>query len=170
MKSFLWLIVAGMALTGCSKELPSYQMVVGAKKMDCTLHEDPQDIQDDIIAVCKQIWEETPTGDSKIFYCTRRLVLPEEEAQRLMKQLQLKGKKNVGVTTSKGTQSDRFRFFKNRGGMNGLESLENYPESGTIVVSGKELDWEKVEEALRTGEFSLDNIRKFQNLKIEQSQ
>ena len=169
-------VLVALLLPGCGKSKPTnqligksgptYQLIIGKNVIDLPVHDDPKLIQDDIIANIKPLWDNLDSGNSATFYFERTTPLDlghprKDELKELDKHIEKQAGGNAEYTlTSKCTKSGpRLRFFTNRDGINGIEMLGTDNKEPWACLSGKLVDWNRVESELRGQLYGLERIR-----------
>jgi len=155
---FLMLVVATCLVVGCgkSKPKPTYDLVIGNKSVTLPVHEDAILIQNDIIRNVKPLWDNLQSGASVTFYCKR--TTPAHLGKDVERKAKDKFGENATLTSSLTVTTPLLRFFKNRGGTNGMEYVDPARDDSELA-GGQSVNWESIEDYLRSEQFSVQNIR-----------
>jgi hypothetical protein len=156
MRRLAIVVFVGLLLSGCGKSRPTYELTVGGETFTLAVYEDPKQIQDELIAHVKPLWDALESGTSEPFRFTR--VAAWDAGADVQERWKSKYGENVKMSSTVTVKSPSFRFFRNRDGKSGLEQLR---EGGDPFdrISGIDLRWDIIESHLREQVFSLEDIR-----------
>ena len=154
MKKISIVLLLSLALIGC-KDRPKYNLYIGDQEYCLKVHEDPKDIQDEIISKVKLVWYSLTSGNSVSFYTQRigEMQLDDE----IVDQVEEKFDGDLNFTSTMTSTSPKYRFFKNREGLTGMEQVGE--EKTYMMISGEDLNWDSMETYLRGSAFYTDYIQ-----------
>lgn len=147
-----------VALAGCGRSLPTYDLIIGSTPTALPVRDDPQRMQDDLVSHLKPLWDRLQTGSSETFQWRRRTGVDLGPKIEAMAKAQYGPR--VKVTTTRTSTSASCRFFKHRGGKSGIEQVEQGKEPLALLVGEDvDVDWGTIECELRTNRCSITDIR-----------
>lgn len=146
------LFVLFLLLISCS-EKPTYDLIIGEQVYKMQIHEDNEQIQNEIISKIKPIWENFSNGESSEFYTRRILELDLGEVGENLKE---KFGDSIQVSSTCTSSTPKSRFFKKRDGISGLEQVND--EDTSDLILGEDVRWNSIEYYLRTQIYDTQTI------------
>jgi len=143
---FLGITLTLAALPSCGHK-KSLTVKVGSRSAVVAIGENWRSTQDAVLSEIRPIWDSLSSGTSDIFSMTRVVSsCPDAGAERQANSMP----SNSATANLSGTHSSpKWRFFRNRDGISGIEQLDE-GRSPLPMIAGASIDWKSVEDYLRT--------------------
>ena len=151
MKQWTTLLLVVLFLAGCSKNEPTYELIIGQRTIKMPVHDDPKLIQDDLLAAAEPLWTNLKQGESEVLQYKR--TFPWNPGLEKVDKAKERFGDNAEFTATETRSGPGLRFFKGRNGENGAEDGD-----ANIIFRGNTTEWSTVAELLKNHVFSIDMI------------
>ena len=142
-----------------------FELVIGNERIPILINDNWENCEKMIFERVQPLWDNLESGESEVFYITHKTI--DETSPELVKAFTDRHGDDVRVESSTTITSPHWRFYRDRGGVSGLEQAPS--ESPALeMISGTGVDWPLLKSYLHDEIQQLHENFGFTNIKSEQ--